>query len=526
MNRLLFMAIWILVLIEAALAEVQFRKYVIDPKFKAESCGVGDLNRDGRADIIAGENWYEAPQWRAHKFRPMAFMKGYADTRCDYAVDMNGNGWLDIVTVRRRANMEWLENPKGKEQLWKAHLIGKSTRTEGVIYADVDGDGRRDFVGSVGKDGQTVAWFKAPEKKVSSLWLMTKVGPKGGGPHGMGVGDVNRDGRNDILTRISWYEAPQDATVPDWKFHPLDRGDTHHTVVYDFDSDGDQDIAASSGHAYGLFWWEQQKVNKQMVWKKHLIDKSISQLHDLVLADIDGDGDADLVSGKRYYAHHGKDPGAEEPAKLMWYELKREKGKVTFVPHQIDDDSGVGYVVTPADIDGDGDMDVVSSNQKGVFLFEQMGKPKWLELFNGKDLSNWMGDKSPWSVADGAIVGKTETGLKKNNFLASKENYDNFVLILDVKLVPDKANSGIQFRSKRLDDNHVEGYQADIGAGWWGSIYEEHGRALMHNGYKNLVGQHLRRTRTGPDAQRLQKSRGKGSHQKRLESLCGVCGGR
>ncbi|UCD29520.1 MAG: DUF1080 domain-containing protein, partial [Planctomycetota bacterium] len=487
-NHLFLSVISILAFVKPAMADVQFRKYVIDPQFKAESCAVGDINRDGRADIIAGENWYEAPGWRPHKFRSMVFMKGYADTRCDYAVDINGDGWVDIVTVRRRSDMEWLENPKGKEQEWARHLIGKSTLTEGIIYEEVDGDGRKDFVGPIDKKGRAIAWWKAPDKKVTEPWLMTRVGPKGEDRHGIAVGDVNRDGRNDILSRIGWYQAPQDPTTPDWKFHAVDRGVIHHQVVYDFDSDGDQDIASSSPHHYGLFWWEQQTVNEQTTWKQHVIDKSISQMHDLVPADIDGDGDDDLVSGKRYYAHLGKDPGADEPAKLMWYELKREKGVVTFIPHQIDDDSGIGYIVTPADVDGDGDMDIVSANKKGVFLFEQIGKPQWLELFNGKDLSNWVGDKSPWSVVDGMIVGKTETGLKRNNFLASTESYDNFVLTLDVKLVPDKGNSGIQFRSKRLGDYKVQGYQATIGtgAGGWGSIYEEHGRALLYDGYKNL----------------------------------------
>jgi putative membrane-bound dehydrogenase-like protein len=102
-------------------------------------------------------------------------------------------------------------------------------------------------------------------------------------------------------------------------------------------------------------------------------------------------------------------------------------------------------------------------------------------LFNGKDLSAWDGDTSLWSVENGEIVGKTATGLKHNEFLKSKASLDDFRLVVKIKLTPNKENSGIQFHSERFGQYEMKGPQADAGAGWWGKLYEENGRALLWN---------------------------------------------
>jgi putative heme-binding domain-containing protein len=110
------------------------------------------------------------------------------------------------------------------------------------------------------------------------------------------------------------------------------------------------------------------------------------------------------------------------------------------------------------------------------------------DLFNGKDLTGWSGDPKLWTVDNGEIVGKT-TGLKKNEFLKSQMLASDFRLTLKVKLTPNTGNSGIQFRSEVLPDGDVKGPQADVGAGWWGKLYEEHGRGLLleHKGGEHLV---------------------------------------
>jgi putative heme-binding domain-containing protein len=102
-------------------------------------------------------------------------------------------------------------------------------------------------------------------------------------------------------------------------------------------------------------------------------------------------------------------------------------------------------------------------------------------FFNGKDLSGWTGDTALWSVENGEIVGRTK-GLKHNTFLMSDLGATDFKLTLEVKLVDDAGNSGIQFRSEPLSGfEEMRGYQADIGPGWWGKLYEENGRALLWN---------------------------------------------
>lgn len=480
---------WPMILVTMAAvaqADVAFEKVVIDPAYKAEACVAADMNNDGRLDIVAGENWYEATDWRPHKFRPMAMEGGYADVRCDYAVDCNGDGWIDIATVRRASSIEWLENPGQQGGDWKVHKIGDSAMTKGVIFADVDGDGRGDFVGAVGEGGQSVAWWKQGEDACAP-WRKIVVGEQGGDLHGLGVGDIDRDGHNDIVTRFGWYESPDDPVEGRWQWHKLDRGITHHLVVYDFDGDGDNDIAAGAPHDYGLYWWAQSKDDAGNIqWKQYTIDKTISQLNSTIGADIDGDGDLDLVTGKRYKAHHGKDPGTDEPAMLVWYELIRDGREARFVRHDIDDDSGIGYTVRAVDLDGDGDTDIISANQKGVFLFVRKGASTWADIFNGKNLDNWKNahDKKNWRVEGDTIVGETKGGLDYNDYLVTAGRYADFVLTCRVRLVPDSANSGIQFRSEVLPGDELAGYQADIGQGWWGGIYDEHGRGLLHDGYQ------------------------------------------
>jgi putative membrane-bound dehydrogenase-like protein len=129
------------------------------------------------------------------------------------------------------------------------------------------------------------------------------------------------------------------------------------------------------------------------------------------------------------------------------------------------------------------------SNAEVLALFAYLQSPKQApilatkenarDFFNGKDLTGWIGDTKLWRVEDGEIIGKTTEGLKKNTFLVSEMAAADFRLTLKVKLVPNKENSGVQFRSELLEDGEMRGPQADIGEGWWGKLYEESARGIL-----------------------------------------------
>lgn len=154
-------------------------------------------------------------------------------------------------------------------------------------------------------------------------------------------------------------------------------------IVYDINGDGLADVATSwHCHHYGLVWYQQQRGAKgEITWKQHVIlppkpdlksdALRISQMHAMDLADINGDGLMDLVTGKRFWAHGPKgDVEPDAPAVLYWFELQRDK--VTgprFIPHMIDDNSGVGTQVIARDLNGDGIPDIVVGNKRGIFVF-------------------------------------------------------------------------------------------------------------------------------------------------------------
>ena len=193
--------------------------------------------------------------------------------------------------------------------------------------------------------------------------------------HGLGWGDVNKDGRNDVIIKSGWWQSPVDVTTKDWEFHPADFGeDCANMFVFDVDEDGDQDIISSSAHDYGIWWHEQQKDNTgNAVWVTHVISKLFSESHALAFADINADGHPDLVTGKRYFAHNGGDPGGYDPAVLYWFEYKPGKTP-QWIPHQLDDNSGIGNNFVVTDLDKDQLADIIISNKKGVFFFKQSKK--------------------------------------------------------------------------------------------------------------------------------------------------------
>ncbi|MBE0536921.1 MAG: VCBS repeat-containing protein [Phycisphaerae bacterium] len=370
-----------LIALNAAKAEVIFEKHVLDTTFRSEGVAIADVNRDGLPDILAGDVWYEAPTWKMHEMQaPGAYNPntGYSNTFSNYTADINNDGWIDSITTTMMGQpCHWFENPKNATGHWKKHIGAPSACNETPLFADLFGNGKPVPLFGV-QPGGYIAWFSVTDKP-ESLWTMhTIAGPKAPGSeqfsHGLGVGDIDGDGRNDVLVTTGWWQAPEDRTQENWKFHPANLGPgCADMLVYDCDGDGYNDVITSSAHDYGIWWFRQSRdADGKITFTQHLIDKSFSQVHALKLVDINGDGILDFVCGKRYFAHNGNDPGAREPAVVHWFELRRpEKGKVEFVRHLIDNDSGLGTQFDVGDITGNGKPDIASANKKGVFIFTQ-----------------------------------------------------------------------------------------------------------------------------------------------------------
>jgi len=356
---------------------VRFRKIVVDKTFRAEGVAVGDVNHDGETDILAGDVWYAAPDWKMHEVRPVGQYdgsKGYSQTFANFAQDVNGDGWVDSIVIGLPGEpCRWYENPKNKPGHWKQRMVVNSACNETPLFVDLLGNGNPVLIFAVRPQGQ-MAWFSVPND-LEGLWDMHVIaaGPDAPGTkkysHGLGAGDVNGDGRNDVLIKEGWWQAPKDRTDSNWKFHPANFGpDCADILVYDMDADGDSDVITSSAHNYGIWWFEQDGSK----FKQHVIYDKFSQPHAIRLVDINGDGVKNLVTGKRYFAHQGNDPGGHEPAVLYWFELRRpQKGRVEFVPYKIDDNSGVGTQFEITDLNSDGRPDIVTSNKKGVHVFLQ-----------------------------------------------------------------------------------------------------------------------------------------------------------
>ena len=394
------MRVALIVALSPALAaagdEIRWQRLTLDNAFRSEGAAAADLNRDGSKDVIAGDVWYEAPDWKMHGFRPVgSFVAGvgYSNSFCNFTWDINADGWDDIIVVGFPGEpFHWYENPQNQPGDWKAHVIWHSACNESPDFEDVTGDGKPELILGSQPESQ-LGYISLPDPaKATETWAFRAVSSPGDPMkngtfkyyHGLGVGDMNGDGRTDMLIPHGWHEAPAENAGGPWEFHPffLSKDGSENVLpaanihVEDLDLDGDQDVMMSSAHAYGVWWFENVSAGDKAAFEYRVIDESFSQTHALEFMDMNGDGQRDLVTGKRFFAHNGGDPGEYEPVVMCWYEIHRTKGAAPkFSRHEIAEGlgTGVGTQFLVTDMNGDERPDLVLSNKKGVNVLLQTG---------------------------------------------------------------------------------------------------------------------------------------------------------
>jgi hypothetical protein len=380
----------------AEAGEPKWKRHAINGQSEFEAAGVFDVDHDGKLDIVCGGTWYKAPDWKPHPIRTVQRAGTYYNDFASLPLDVNGDGNTDFVTVSYFGkNVGWVENPGKTGAMWTFHELDVPGPSEAAVAVDLTGDGLPDVLPNV---VNTVVWYEVARKADGIGFDLKKhdFGASAAG-HGVGSGDVNGDGRVDLLTPKGWFEAPANPSRETWTWHgEWNLGVTGIQILArDVDGDGLSDLVYGMGHDFGLFWLKQGRgTSGERTWTKGVIDDTVASVHTLLWADIDGDGKAhELLSGKRVYAHE-IEPGATDGSLVAWYHFDlHTKSWVRHVIFQGEParnapakpeerlaqrdfpkgTAGTGLQLTAIDIDGDGDLDLVCPGKSGLYLFENLG---------------------------------------------------------------------------------------------------------------------------------------------------------
>ncbi len=382
----------------AAKVSEHFRLQSLSDFFYSWGAGVGDLNHDGTPDVVAGPFYFTGPDYtERHEFtaaRTYSPGTSFPEGMTYFVHDYTGDGWADIVCVDSRPIFLYV-NPKGESRRWDRYNIVPSANSELEVFRDLDGDGKPEilFMGA----GATVAYARPEPANPTAPWKVFTVSDPGlGAAHGLGVGDINGDGRMDIVNNRGWWEGPPTGATPaPWKYHAAPFGNGGAEMgIYDVNGDGLADVVTGiMAHGWGLAWFEQKRSPQgEITFVRHDImgdfstaaknagGVTFSEPHAMAFGDMDGDGIPDMVVGKRLFSHLDShlDPDPQGPAVLYWYRTVRDpkaEGGAKFVPELIHNRSGVGSQFVVTDLNGDGAPEVVTSGPKGTFVFWNLMKP-------------------------------------------------------------------------------------------------------------------------------------------------------